>query len=279
MKNKSLLVGLLICVPLLLMATVGPWFAGDPLAQDLAGEFAAPSRAHPFGQGDNGIDLLAQIVAGARVSLGISLAVASISAGVGLLLGSVAGYFGGRADLLLTAAMNVTTAFPGIILVVALASLLGPSFRNVVLALLATSWVSYARIARIVAASTAEKEFVAAAKALGLPSWRVLTRHVWPALYPSLLVQMCFGLGSVILTESSLSFLGLGLPPGTPSWGQLLQQGRDAMTSAPHSLVIPSTILVGSVIGFHFMGDGLREAWDPQRRQKAGGRSWILGDS
>jgi hypothetical protein len=82
-----------------------------------------------------------------------------------------------------------------------------------------------------------------------------------------------------ILTESSLSFLGLGLPPGTPSWGQLLQQGRDAMTSAPHSLVIPSTILVGSVIGFHFMGDGLREAWDPQRRQKAGGRSWILGDS
>ncbi len=259
-------IGFGIVVAAVLAAVLGPWLSPyDPAAQDLALRLEGPSWSHPFGLDELGRDIFARVLMGARISFAIGLVVVGVSTLVGLALGSVAGYFGGWLDDVLGRAMDVLLAFPGILLAIALVAVLGPSLTNVVFALSLIGWVSYARLARGQVLRTRELEFVQAALAMGAETTRILTRHVVPSTLPTMVVQATLGMATVIISEASLSFLGLGVQPPTPSWGTMLNGGRAHLLDAPHLTVFPGVAIATLVLGFNFLGDGLRDRLDPRR--------------
>jgi peptide/nickel transport system permease protein len=244
-------------------ALLGPWLAPhDPNVQMLAQRLAGPSWSHPLGLDELGRDILARLLMGARVSLFVGISVVSISAVVGIALGAAAGYAGGRIDNALGRVMDVLLAFPGILLAIALVAVLGPSLTNVVLALVVIGWVGYARLVRGQVLKIREFEYVQAARALGAPVSRVLLRHVIPAAMPAVIVQATIGMAGSIIAEASLSFLGLGVQPPTPSWGTMLDAGRAHLFDAPHLTVFPGVAIALLVLGFNFVGDGLRDRID-----------------
>jgi len=246
-------------------AVLGPFVAPyDPASQQLALRLQGPSFAHPFGLDELGRDVLARIVHGARVSMAVGLAVVTVSSLLGTLLGATAGYFGGRVDDLISRVIDVLLAFPGILLAIALVAVLGPSLVNVVLALCVIGWVGYARLVRGVTLKIRELDFVQAARALGASSPRILLRHVVPGALPALAVQTTLGMAGAILAEASLSFLGLGVQPPTPSWGTMLDAGRSHLFDAPHLTIFPGLSIAALVLGFNFVGDGLRDRVDPR---------------
>ncbi|NCN40282.1 ABC transporter permease [bacterium] len=263
----SLYIGATIVISMISIALLTPFLPlVDPQAQDLVNQYAVPSFDNIFGRGENGVDLLSQVFWGTRLSLGVGIGSVLFASLIGMFLGSWAGYKGGIYDLVLMRIVDLLYAFPGILLVVALAAVLGPSVKNMMIVMVATSWAGYARLVRGVTLSLREREYVAAAHAQGASTMRVLSRHLWPNLLAPLMVQMTFGLGGAIMVESSLSFLGLGAPPGTPSWGQLLNQGREVLTLAPHVVIVPGMALVLTILGLNLMGDGLRDRLDPKVR-------------
>jgi len=244
-------------------AIVGPWLVPhDPNTQLLAERLAGPSWSHPLGLDELGRDILARLLMGARISLFVGLSVVSISALVGIALGATAGYAGGRVDNIVGRVMDVLLAFPGILLAIALVAVLGPSLTNVVLALVVIGWVGYARLVRGQVLKIRELEYVQAARALGAPVWRVLWRHVIPAALPAVTVQATIGMAGSIIAEASLSFLGLGVQPPTPSWGTMLDAGRAHLFDAPHLTLFPGVAIALLVLGFNFVGDGLRDHID-----------------
>jgi len=240
---------------------VAPW---DPYAQELALRLAGPTQGHLFGLDELGRDILSRLLAGARISLLVGLAVVSVSSSVGILMGSVAGYYGGRIDQLISRVMDVLLAFPGILLAIALVAVLGPSLTNVILALSVIGWVGYARLVRAQVLRVRELEYVQAARALGAKTPRILLRHVIPATLPTVIVQATLGMAGAIIAEASLSFLGLGVQPPTPSWGTMLDAGRSHLFDAPHLTLFPGLAIALLVLGFNFLGDGLRDRIDPR---------------
>jgi peptide/nickel transport system permease protein len=264
-------VGALIVLAAVLAAVAGPLIVPyDASAQQLPLRLQGPSRAHWFGLDELGRDILSRILSGARISLLVGLVVVSISASVGILLGSAAGYFGGWVEDVISRTMDVLLAFPGILLAIAMVAVLGPSLTNVVLALSVIGWVSYARLVRGQVLRARELEFVQAARALGARTWRVLLRHVIPTTLPAVLVQATLGMAGAIIAEASLSFLGLGVQPPTPSWGTMLNGGRAHLLDAPHLTIFPGAAIAILVLGFNFLGDGLRDAIDPKRLSAKG---------
>lgn len=246
-------------------ALAGPHLSPhDPAAQELARRLEGPSLSHPFGLDELGRDILARILSGARVSLLVGLSVVGVSSLVGMFLGSVAGYFGGRVDDAISRIIDVLMAFPGILLAIALVAVLGPSLGNVILALSVIGWVGYARLVRGQALRAREFEFVQAARALGAGSSRIIVRHVLPAALPAVVVQATLGMGGAIIAEAALSFLGLGVQPPTPSWGTMLDAGRSHLFDAPHLTIFPGLAIAMLVLGFNFLGDGLRDRVDPK---------------
>jgi peptide/nickel transport system permease protein len=258
-------VGFVIVLIGILAAVVGPSLSPyNPAAQELARRLEAPSLSHPFGLDELGRDILARLLTGARISLLVGLAVVSVSSIVGMLLGSIAGYFGGRVDDLISRVVDVLMAFPGILLAIALVAVLGPSLTNVVLALAVIGWVGYARLVRGQALRARELDFVQAARALGASSTRIVLRHVLPTALPAVVVQATLGMAGAIIAEASLSFLGLGVQPPTPSWGTMLDAGRAHLFDAPHLTIFPGLSIALLVLGFNFLGDGLRDRVDPK---------------
>jgi len=258
-------VGLAIVLVAVLAALVGPALSPyNPAAQELARRLEPPTLSHPFGLDELGRDILARLLAGARISLLVGLAVVSVSSVVGMLVGSVAGYFGGRVDDVISRFVDVLMAFPGILLAIALVAVLGPSLTNVVLALSVIGWVGYARLVRGQALRARELDFVQAARALGAGSARVVLRHVLPTAFPAVVVQATLGMAGAIIAEASLSFLGLGVQPPTPSWGTMLDAGRAHLFDAPHLTIFPGLAIALLVLGFNFLGDGLRDRVDPK---------------
>jgi peptide/nickel transport system permease protein len=258
--------GLAIIAVTALAAVAGPWLVpNDPTTQVLADRLAGPSWDHPLGLDELGRDILARLVVGARISLGVGLAVVGVSAVVGVLIGAMAGYLGGWFDALVGRMMDVLLAFPGILLAIALVAVMGPSLANVVLALVVIGWVGYARLVRGQVLKVRELEYVQAARALGAPTWRVLWRHVIPPTLPAVTVQATLGMAGAIIAEASLSFLGLGVQPPTPSWGSMLDAGRAHLFDAPHLTVIPGVAIAVLVLGFNFVGDALRDSVDPRQ--------------
>ena len=243
-----------------LAAVIGAWLVPfDPAAQELALRLEGPSRLHWMGLDELGRDILARVMAGARVSLVVGLVVVSASASIGALMGSLAGYYGGLVDDVISRIIDVLLAFPGLLLAIALVAVIGPSLTNVVLALSSIGWVGYARVVRAQVLQAREFEYVTAARAIGAATPRILVRHVLPAALPALTVQATLGMAGAILSEAALSFLGLGVQPPTPSWGAMLNYGRAHMFDAPHLTVFPGIAIALVVFGLNLLGDGLRD--------------------
>jgi len=256
--------GFIVCLAIV-AALAGPvLWPHDPSAQELARRLEAPSLAHPLGLDELGRDILARLLQGARISLMVGLAVVSVSSTAGMLFGSIAGYFGGWIDDVISRVIDVLMAFPGILLAIALVAVLGPSLVNVVLALSIIGWVGYARLVRGQSLRAREFEFVQAARASGAGAVRIVVRHILPTAIPAVVVQATIGMAGAIIAEAALSFLGLGVQPPTPSWGTMLDAGRAHLFDAPHLTIFPGLAIAALVLGFNFLGDGLRDRVDPK---------------
>jgi peptide/nickel transport system permease protein len=231
----------------------------DPNTQNLTASLAPPSYAHPLGCDKLGRDQLSRLLHGGRVSLtvGVSAVIASVT--IGLLVGAIAGYAGGAADFWLMRLVDVLLAFPGMLLAIALAAVLGPGLPNVVLALSVVGWTGYARLVRGEVLAIRERDHVEAAVALGVPASRILLQHVLPLVAAPLAVQATFGVAAAIVGEASLSFLGLGVQPPTPSWGAMINDGRSFLLVAPHLTVYPGLAILLTVLAVHAIGDRLRD--------------------
>jgi peptide/nickel transport system permease protein len=259
--------GIAIVVIGLLAAAVGPWFVPfDPAVQELALRLEAPTAAHPLGLDELGRDVLARVLAGARISFFVGVVVVGISASVGTAVGAIAGYVGGAVDDVISRVVDTLLAFPGLLLAIAIVAVLGPSLVNVLLALALIGWVGYARLVRGHALRAREFEYIQAARALGAGSGRILWRHIVPAALPTVVVQAALGMAGAIVGEASLSFLGLGVQPPTPSWGTMLNGGRAHLLDAPHLTIFPGLAIALLVLGFNFLGDGLRNRFDPKEQ-------------
>lgn len=262
-------VGAAIVMLAVVAALTAPWVVPyDPSSQQLSLRLERPSVHHPFGMDELGRDIFSRVLAGARISLLVGIIVVSISTVIGVLFGAIAGYFGGWIDDLISRGIDVLLAFPGILLAIALVAVLGPSLTNVVLALSVIGWVGYARLVRGQVLRAREFEFVQAARALGASTWRILIRHVIPTTLPAVMVQATLGMAGAILAEAALSFLGLGVQPPTPSWGTMLNGGRLHLLDAPHLTIFPGAAIALLVLGFNFLGDGLRDAVDPKHYRR-----------
>lgn len=260
------LLGLLIILLTLAGAVFAPWLSPqDPQIMSLKDGLQGPSLLHPLGLDENGSDVFAKLLYGARVSLGVAWSVILISGAVGLVIGSFAGYFGGRCELMLMGIVDMIYAFPGFLLALALVAVLGPSLKNLIIALCLTSWTGYARLVRGEVLHLKEREYVQSARAMGASHLRILIKHIWPNLLGLLIVQSTFAMAGTIISESGLSFLGLGVPASTPTWGSLLNSGRRVMIDAPHVSFSAGFAIMAVVLGFNLLGDGLRDLLDPRR--------------
>jgi len=257
--------GAVVVAAVVVVALFAPWLSPfGPQQLDLPQAFAPPGHGHLLGAGDNGVDLLTQILYGARVSLAVGV-LAVLGAGTfGTLVGTAVGYLGGLADEVAMRFVDILLAFPGLLLAIFLTSVFGPSFAGLVFALSATAWGSYARLARAQALTLRSRDYVTAARAAGAGGSRIVLRHLLPNLLGPILVQATFGLPGAILAEAALSFLGLGVRPGTPSWGALVDQGSAHLLDAPHVALIPGAAIAVTVLGFNFLGEAVRERLDPK---------------
>ena len=258
--------GLALASLLVIAAAFGRWLAPhDPYALDLLNSYDGPSAAHWLGQNQDGEDLFSQILVGARTSLLVGVLVVAISATIGVLLGACAGWFGGKVDMAVSAVVDFLLAFPGILLAIAVTAVVpGGGLWRVILALSIRGWVGYARLTRGQVMALRERPFIEAARALGAGHGRILFRHLLPNAMTPVLVEATFGLAGAIRDEAALSFLGLGVEPGTPSWGALLSVGRQYLLVAPHIAIFPGAAIMITILAFNFLGDGLRDALDPR---------------
>ncbi|MBL9002655.1 MAG: ABC transporter permease [Myxococcales bacterium] len=262
-------VGAVLLGLFLIVALLGPLLMKRaPTAHDLDHLLEGPSAAHLLGTDESGSDLLTQICFGARLLLGLASAVVSICLLLGVVIGTLAGYFGGWLDEIIMRVIDVLLAFPGILLNIAIAALVPRAGMGVLIfALAVNGWVGYARVTRAQVLRVREMEYVLAARALGVGSWQVMWRHIVPNILSPILVQATFGAAGVVLVEASLSFLGLG-PPIPYTWGALLSQGTTYYWRARHLLLVPGVAIGLLVLGCNLLGDGLRDYLDP----KSGGK-------
>ncbi|MGR8920322.1 MAG: ABC transporter permease [Gammaproteobacteria bacterium] len=242
-------------------AVAAPFLGGAADTVVLERILEPPSWSAPGGYDDLGRPLGQRLAVGARLSLGLALVVVALSALLGTGLGLLAGWYGGWLDLLLVRVIDVFLAFPGILLAIALAAVLGPGIGNLVLALSAVGWVGYARLARAQTLSVRRRDHVLVAAALGTPPARAILRHVLPLVAGPLIVEATFGLASVVIAEAGLSFLGLGVQPPTPSWGSMIRDGTRYMLFAPHAVLVPGLALMSAVVAVNLLGDRLRDRW------------------
>ncbi|MEY4947951.1 MAG: Glutathione transport system permease protein GsiD [Pseudomonadota bacterium] len=257
-RNRKLVAGSLLLALLAGTALIAPLLAPfDPLAQDLHATLLGPSTAHPLGTDALGRDVLSRLLFGARLSLAIGAIATAASLLLGTGIGMLAGYGGPLVDEVVSRAIDVFLAFPGLLLAIALAAVLGPSARNVVVALAVMGWTTYARLVRAEVRAKVAEESVRAAEALGARPWRIALHHLLPAVARSLSVQAAFGASAAIVAEASLSFLGLGPPPPTPSWGAMLAEGRALLLVAPHLAIAPAAALAATVLAIQWIADAL----------------------
>ncbi len=262
------IVGLFFLAIFIVLAIFAPWIAPfDPAAIHLHDRLAGPSTAHWFGTDELGRDILSRVIFGTRISMLVATSVVGVALFTGIILGSIAGYYGGWIDTFLNVLlMNAFMALPGILIAIALVAFLGPGMTNLILALSITGWVGYARLVRAQVLAAREREFVEAARAIGATDLRILTRHILPNIIQPVMVQAAIGMAGTILAEATLSFLGLGVPPPMPSWGVMLNDARAHLFDAPHMVIFPAIAIMIAVLSFNFIGDGLRDQLDPRTR-------------
>jgi peptide/nickel transport system permease protein len=270
--NPLAFAGLILIIVFVAFAIFAPVIAPqDPANINLPTRLAAPSWHHLLGTDELGRDILSRIIFGARISMLVGVSVVTASLTLGLIIGCIAGYYGGRVDRFVNiVVMNAFLSFPGILLAIAFVAFLGPGLFNLILALSIGGWVGYARLVRAQVLATREREFVEAARALGASDWRVITRHILPNMIQPVIVQAAIGMAGAVLAEATMSFLGLGVPPPVPSWGSMLNDGRAHLFDAPHVVLFPALAVMLAVLAFNFIGDALRDYLDPRARIEAG---------
>jgi peptide/nickel transport system permease protein len=260
-------IGAAVLLSLALSALFAPALVPhDPLRQNLDQDLLGHSIEHPLGTDKLGRDILSRTIYGGRVSLLVGITTVALSLTLGLLAGSLSGYFGGWIDQSLMRLVDILMAFPGILLAIAFTAVLGPGLDHVILALCLIGWTGYARLVRGEILSLREREFVQAARALGCRPKRIILRHLLPNLLPPLLIQATFGLAAAIVAEGSLSFLGLGVEPPTPSWGSMLNDGRQFLLVAPHLTTYPGLALMITVLALNLVGDALQDRLGARNR-------------
>lgn len=266
-KNKAAMVGAFIVLIFIVLAILAPWIAPhDPLDIQMAKKLQTPSAEHWFGTDDKGRDILSRILYGARISLTVGIVSTVIGAIVGVFLGIVAGFYGRWIDSLIMRICDVLLAFPGILLALAIVSVLGPSTFNVILAVAFFAVPTFARIVRGSTLSVKKLEYIDAIRAMGSSDGRIIFKHILPNIVSPIIVQATLYIASAIIIASALSFLGMGTQPPTPEWGMMLSQGRSYVAQAPHLTLFPGLVILVVVIGFNLFGDGLRDALDPKSK-------------
>jgi peptide/nickel transport system permease protein len=266
-RNRLALVGSLVAVVMMVAAVAAPILVPFQFdTQSLPHRLEPPSHQHWFGTDELGRDILSRVLHGTQVSLLVGFSVVLVSSLLGLMAGSVAGYYGGWFDEVLMRLVDVLLAFPGILLAIALVAFWGPGLGKLILALIAVGWVGYARLVRGQILKVKQLDFVKAARSLGATDLHIILRHLIPNIIQPVLVQASIGMAGAILSEASLSFLGLGVPPPLPSWGAMLNDGRSHLFDSPHLVVFPGLATMLAVVAFNFLGDGLREILNPRLR-------------
>jgi peptide/nickel transport system permease protein len=270
--NALATIGVVLVMVFLFSAAFAPWIAPhDPAQIDLPNRLESPSPAHWCGTDELGRDILSRLIYGARISMMVGASVVVLSLTLGLIIGSLAGYYGGGIDRFVNIIlMNAFLSFPGILIAIAFVAFRGPGIFNLVLALSLGGWVGYARLVRAQVLATREKEYVEAARALGATDLRVIARHILPNIIQPVIVQAAIGMAGAILAEATMSFLGLGVPPPTASWGSMLNDGRSHLFDSPHLVLFPAVTVMLAVLAFNFIGDALRDVLDPRSRIEAG---------
>ena len=265
-RNAMVVIGSIVIMLVVLIALLAPVLPmADPteMSDDL---FEPPSTSHIFGTDENGRDVFSRVVWGARVSLLVASFAVLVSMVIGIVLGLTAGYFGGRVDYVITGTIDLFWTFPPFLLALAFAAGLGAGLFNVVLAISISYWAGFARLIRGQALSMKERQFVEASRALGAKNWRIMFTHVLPNCLAPLIVWASIGVADAITIESSLSFLGVGTKPPTPSWGWMLQSGLLHLGSAWWISTFPGVAMVFTILGFNLLGDGLRDVMDPRMK-------------
>ncbi len=259
--------GFAVIALFVIVAVAAPLVAPyDPIATSWSLVRKAPSMQHWMGTDENGRDVLSRVVFGARASLLAGVVSVLIAAGIGVPVGLLAGFAGGRVDGVIGRLVDAMLACPFLILAIALAAFLGPALTNAMIAIGVTAAPVFVRVARGATMDAATNEYVEAARALGNPPWRVALRHVLPNIVPPIMVQSTLAIAAAIIAEASLSFLGLGQQPPAPSWGSMLNSAQRFLTQAPWLAVFPGMAIFLAVLAFNLVGDGLRDALDPRRR-------------
>jgi peptide/nickel transport system permease protein len=266
-KHNLALVGLIILIPMFFCALFAPFVSlHNPIEPDLKNVLSPPSFSHPFGTDTLGRDVFARVVYGSRISLLVGFVSVGIATLIGLFIGSISGYYGGMIDELIMRFVDLMMCFPTFFLILAVIALLEPSIWNIMIVIGLTNWMGIARLVRAEILSIKSKEFVLAAKAQGFSEYRIIFKHVLPNALSPVYVVATLGIGGAILTESALSFLGIGVQPPTPSWGNILTQAKDNIEVAWWLSLYPGLAIFLTVMGYNLFGEGLRDIFDPRRR-------------
>jgi peptide/nickel transport system permease protein len=274
LKTKRAVIGLIILFILLFTAFCAPLIAPhDPYQQNLDFRCQTPSFTYPFGCDYLGRCILSRVIYGGRLSLLTAAAIVALQVILGVLLGTLAGYYGGFLDNAVMRGVDITMAFPGLVLAIVLAGVMGPGPYPVAIALAAVGWTEFARVIRGNVLSLKEKEFVEGAKAWGFSNWYIIKKYLWPNTLAPIIVLATLALGFTILIFSSFSFLGLGAQPPLADWGMMVNEGRAYLRSSPHLTFFPGLAIMMTILGFNFVGDALRDIMDPRYKKNS-----ILGE-
>lgn len=269
LAHKSFLFGSIILLVLVIVVVGGPWVVSvDPLAIDPVNRLQAPNRAHLFGTDNLGRDLLSRIIFGARYSLAVAIGAIAVGGVIGSIVGASSGYYRGRTGILLGAIIDIFLAFPMELIALAMVSITGPGLANIVIAISLSVWPRIARILRGEVLRVRDLEFVEAARALGATTNRTLVHHIFPNVLAPLVVSLTFYVGAAVLVEAALSFLGLGVPPPTPTWGNIASESRKYLTTSPWGMMFSGGAVGLTVLSLNLVGDGLRDHTDPRLRNR-----------
>ncbi|MEN8686253.1 MAG: ABC transporter permease [Desulfuromonadales bacterium] len=263
-RNRMAMAGALIVLTMFCFAMIAPVSGRDPGAIDIALRLQSPSFDYPLGTDDLGRDVLARILYGARISLLVGFVAVGIATFIGILLGAMAGFYGRWVDSLIMRFVDIMLCFPSFFLILAVIAFLEPSIWNIMIIIGLTSWMGVARLVRAEFLSLRERDFVLAARAIGARDTRIIFRHILPNAISPVLVSATLGVAGAILTESALSFLGIGVQPPTPSWGNMLIAGKQTLGTAWWLSVFPGLAILFTVLGYNLLGEGIRDAMDPR---------------
>jgi oligopeptide transport system permease protein len=267
-RNRMAVIGLVIIGIFLVTALVAlVWTPYDTWRQALGPTYQGPTLAHPFGLDDFGRDILSRVMGGAAIALTVGVGASLIASIVGIVLGLLAGFYRGKVDMVISTLINISYGVPDLLIALILVVLIGRGIQNIILAISITAWLGMARLVRGQTLALREREFVEAARSIGTPNLKILTRHILPNALGPIVVQATYLVPAAIIFEAFLSLLGMGVPPPAPSWGRMAVEGYKAIQIAPHIVLAPCLALSLTVLAFNWVGDGLRDAIDPRMRR------------